>query len=177
MLVQADILTEGEARMQVPTLSHPPERFALTNGRVILPHTIVNGMAVIVEGSTIAGIAEVGSLGTEIEQIDVGGRYIAPGLIDIHIHGARGRTFNEGDAGAFAAISETLAGRGITSLLATLATAAIPDLVRCLEFSHTWMRAPRAGAQILGVHLEGPYFSMEQRGAQDPKHIRTPDDS
>src|SRR5919202_3963645 len=156
MLVQADILTEGEARMQVPTLSHPPERFALTNGRVILPHAIMNGMAVIVEGSTIAGIAEAGSLGTEIEQIDVDGRYIAPGLIDIHIPGALSHTFNEGNAGAFATISETLAGRGVTSLLATLATAAIPDLVRCLEFSRERMRTPHTGAQILGVQLEGP---------------------
>ena len=162
--------------MQAPTTSHPPARSVLTNGRVILPHVIVNGMAVIVEGSTIAGIGEVGSLGTETEQIDVGGRYIAPGLIDIHIHGARGHTFNEWDAGAFAAIAETLAGRGVTSLLATLATASIPDLVHCLEFSREWMRTPHTGAQILGVHLEGPYFSMEQRGAQDPKHIRTPDD-
>jgi N-acetylglucosamine-6-phosphate deacetylase len=162
--------------MSETTSAQPTGRFALTNGRVILPHAIVTGTAVIVEGATIAGIAEISSLGAEMEQIDVGGRYIAPGLIDIHIHGARGHTFNEGEAAAFDTIAETLADRGVTSLLATLATASIPDLVRCLEFSREWMGVSRAGSQILGVHLEGPYFSMEQRGAQDPKHIRMPDD-
>jgi N-acetylglucosamine-6-phosphate deacetylase len=162
--------------MQEQTIKQPAGRFALTNGRVILPHAVVEDMAVVVEGGTIAGIAEVGALGSDLAQIDVGGRYVAPGLIDIHVHGARGRTFNEPDAAAFGAIAETLAARGITSALATLATAAVDNLVRCLDLSREWMGVPRGGAQILGVHLEGPYFSMEQRGAQDPKHLRTPDD-
>jgi len=157
-------------------LERPRGRFALTNGRVILPREIVTGKAVVVEGKKIVGIADADSLGTETEKIDVGGRYITPGLIDIHTHGALDHTFNEPTAEAFASITEENATRGVTSLLATVAAAPIPDLVKCLEFSRQWMRELHEGSQVLGVHLEGPYFSMAQKGAQDPENIRTPDD-
>ncbi len=157
-------------------LEQPTGRFALTHGRVILPTKIVTNQAVIIEGSRILGIADIGSLGSDIEQVDVGGRYIAPGLIDIHTHGALNHDFNEGTFEAFAAITQENVARGVTSLLATVSTAPIPDLLRSLECSRQWMREPREGTQVLGVHLEGPYFSLEQRGAQDPKNIRTPDD-
>jgi N-acetylglucosamine-6-phosphate deacetylase len=157
-------------------LEQPKGRFALTNGRVILPREIVNGKAVIVEGDKILGIADANSIDAGVEKIDVGGRYIAPGLIDIHTHGALGHTFNEPTVEAFASITEENVTRGLTSLLATISTAPIPDMVKCLEFSRQWMGEAQEGAQVLGVHLEGPYFSMEQKGAQDPKNIRTPDD-
>ena len=157
-------------------MEQPKGRFALTNGRVILPQEIVTGKAVVVEGKKIVGIADADSLGAETEKIDVGGRYITPGLIDIHTHGALDHTFNEPTVEAFASIAKENVTRGTTSLLATVSTAPIPDLVKCLEFSRQWMHEPREGAQVLGVHLEGPYFSMAQKGAQDPDNIRTPDD-
>ena len=157
-------------------LEQPKGRFALTNGRVILPQGIVTGKAVVVEGKKIVGIADADSLGAEVEKIDVGGRYITPGLIDIHTHGALNHTFNEPEAEAFATIAVENVRRGVTSLLATIAAAPIPDLVKCLEFSRQWMHEPHQGSQVLGVHLEGPYFSLAQKGAQDPENIRTPDD-
>jgi len=157
-------------------IEQPKGRFALTNGRVILPQEIVTGKAVVVEGKKIMGIADADSLGAETEKMDVGGRYITPGLIDIHTHGALDHTFNEPEAEAFAVITEENMRRGVTSLLATIATAPIPDMVKCLEFSRQWMHELHSGSQVLGVHLEGPYFSMAQKGAQDPENIRTPDD-
>jgi N-acetylglucosamine-6-phosphate deacetylase len=153
-----------------------PVRLALTNGQIVLPQKIITDRALLIEDRKITGLAEGGALGDEIEQIDVGGRYITPGLIDIHSHGALGHTFNEPTLEAFAAILQENARRGVTALLATTATAPIPDLVHCLEFSRQWLAEPRPGAQLLGVHVEGPYFAMAQRGAQDPAHIRTPDD-
>jgi N-acetylglucosamine-6-phosphate deacetylase len=157
-------------------LEQPKGRFALTNGRVILPEEIVTSKALVVEGDRILGMADAASLGVEVPRIDVGGRYIAPGLIDIHTHGALDHTFNEPTAEAFTCITEENVTRGVTSLLATVTTAPIPNLVECLEFSRQWMQEPHAGSQVLGVHVEGPYFSMEQKGAQDPKNVRTPDD-
>jgi N-acetylglucosamine-6-phosphate deacetylase len=115
-------------------------------------------------------------LGSDLPQVDVGGRLVTPGLIDIHTHGALGHTFNEPTVEAFAAITAENRRRGVTSLLATTATAPIPDLVACLGFAREWMAHPRAGAQVLGVHLEGPYFHPAQAGAQDPASLRTPDD-
>lgn len=152
------------------------QRLALINGRIALPYEILTGKAVVVEGDVIAGIADPGSLGSDTDTLDVGGRLITPGLMDIHTHGALGHTFNEPTAEAFAAITEENARRGVTSLLATLATAPLPDLVQCLEFGRQWMRENHQGSRVLGLHLESPYVSPAQKGALDPANIRTPDD-
>src|SRR5262245_24278081 len=162
--------------MRTTTIEQPSGRIALSGGRVILPDSVASGLAVVVEGNTIGGIVPLGELDANVAIVDVGGRYIAPGLIDIHTHGALGHTFNEPTAEAFAAIAAANAAHGVTALLATIATDSLDHLTASLAFCAGWMREPRPGAQILGAHLEGPYFSMEQRGAQDPAHIRTPDD-
>jgi len=157
-------------------VEQPVGRFALVNGQVVTPQEILEGAAVVVEGTKILGVAEVGSLGSSVRKIDVGGRYITPGLIDIHTHGGVSHTFNEPSTEAFKAITEENITRGVTSLLATTMAAPISELVACMEFCRQWMRDPHAGSQVLGMHLEGPYFSLAQSGAQDPKNIRTPDD-
>lgn len=165
---ERDRLSEANQRLVRP--------LALVNGRVALPGSIVTGRAVVVQDERILGLADPGALGSEVERIDVGGRLIAPGLIDIHTHGALGHTFNEPTAEAFGTIARANAERGVTSLVATLAAASIPDLVGCLEFSRTWMSEPREGSRCWGVHLESPYISPAQKGALDPSHLRTPDD-
>ena len=158
------------------TIAQPRGRIALTGGPVILPDRIAVGQAVIIEGSRIVGIVAAGDLGASAEIVDVAGRYIAPGLIDIHTHGAYGHTFNEPTAAAFATITAANAAQGVTALLATIATDALPNLTASLAFCAAWMRQQHDGAQVLGAHLEGPYFSMAQKGAQNPAHIRSPDD-
>jgi N-acetylglucosamine-6-phosphate deacetylase len=157
-------------------LQQPTGRLALVNGRVILPGRVVTGQAVIVEGRRIAGIDDLATLGSDVQKVDVGGRYVTPGLIDIHTHGGVGHNFNEPTGTAFAAITAENARRGVTSLLATITTAPMADILECLEFSRAWISQPREGTQVLGVHQEGPYFSLAQAGAQDPANIRTPDD-
>ncbi|MBX3010078.1 MAG: N-acetylglucosamine-6-phosphate deacetylase [Caldilineaceae bacterium] len=157
-------------------MSSLPAHFALCHGRVVLPTAIVDDQAVVVAGSQIVDVLPYAQLDPALPQIDVGGRWITPGLIDIHIHGALGHTFNDPTPTAFAAITQENARRGVTSLLATTATDAIENLLASLELAEQWMAIPQSGAQILGVHVEGPYFSMAQRGAQDPAHIRNPDD-
>lgn len=149
---------------------------ALINGRIVLPQALVAGQALLLEGDKILGLANLDGLGPDIEQLDVEGRYISPGLIDLHIHGALGHTFNEPTDEAFEIITQENARCGVTGLLATTATAPISDLEKCLAFSRQWMQADHLGAQVLGVHVEGPYFCLEQRGAQDPANILTPDD-
>lgn len=149
---------------------------ALVNGRVIMPDTVIAGHALILDGGSIVGLVHDASLGGELAQVDVGGRLVAPGLIDIHTHGAAGHTFNEPEPAAFAAIAATQLRSGVTAMLATIATAPLDDLLRCLDAARTAISTPGAGAQILGVHLEGPYFNPAQSGAQDPRSMRTPDD-
>ncbi|MCL6431345.1 MAG: N-acetylglucosamine-6-phosphate deacetylase [Anaerolineae bacterium] len=162
------------AAQAIPKADGPA--IALVNGRVVLPDRIVTGTAVVVEGRRIAGLVAPGELPEGVVRLDVGGRYIAPGLVDIHTHGAVGHSFNEPSPEAFRAITEENARHGTTSLLATIAAAPLPDMLACLEACRAWCSVPRPGAEVLGVHLEGPYFSPAQRGAQDLASLRTPDD-
>lgn len=156
----------------------PQGRWALVNGRVVLPDEVVTGQAVIIDANRIVGITPEAELSADVTHVDVGGRLITPGLLDIHIHGAVGHSFNEPSAAAWQQVLETTAQHGVTSLLATIGTAALPLLLDCLSLGATWMSAPTSQnvTQVIGVHLEGPYFAYAQRGAQDPNNLRTPDD-
>ncbi|HET9913974.1 MAG TPA: N-acetylglucosamine-6-phosphate deacetylase [Anaerolineales bacterium] len=156
--------------------SAPRAPLALINGQVVLPDRVVNGLAVVIAGSYIAAVVEQDHLPAEMECIDVDGRWITPGLIDIHTHGALGHTFNEPDEEAFNVIVQENARRGVTGLLATLAVAPMDDLLHVLEFVRQWMAGPRPGSQVLGAHLEGPYIHPSQCGALDPSCLRSPMD-
>ena len=103
---------------------HTPD-FALTKGRFVLPDRIVTGQALMMSGGRIAGFMTEADLAADVDRIDAGGRLVTPGLIDIHTHGALGHTFNEPAAEAFGVITAENARRGVTSLLATTATAPI----------------------------------------------------
>jgi N-acetylglucosamine-6-phosphate deacetylase len=157
-------------------ISSATQPLALVNGRIVLPDRVVDGQALLIADGKIVAVAALDDLPVDVARLDAGDRLITPGLIDIHTHGALGHTFNEPTAAAFGAITAENLRRGVTSLLATTATASIDDLVACLEFARGWMAAPQPGAQVLGVHLEGPYFHPAQAGAQDPAALRTPDD-
>ena len=107
--------------------------------------------------------------------LDVEERIIAPGLVDIHTHGAVHHTFNEPDAAAYEAITVENARRGVTSLLATLAAVApISELCACLDFCRDWMAGQHDGAQILGAHLESPFIDPAQCGGVNRKGLRVP---
>jgi N-acetylglucosamine-6-phosphate deacetylase len=151
---------------------------ALVNGRIVLPDRLATSLAVVIERSesdgTIAAVMEEDRLPAEIARVDVGGRWITPGLIDIHTHGALGHTFNEPDEEAFQTILQENARRGVTGLLATIGAAPLNDLVYLFEFIRAWMAAPHPGTQVLGAHLESPYISPAQCGALDPHSLHSP---
>lgn len=97
--------------------------------------------------------------------LDAGGGYILPGLVDIHTHGALGRDFTEGTQTAFDIITRFAVRHGVTSQVATLFTMPMAQILRCIQFARDYRRHPQ-GAQILGLHLEGPFISPERCGAQ-----------
>lgn len=152
------------------------DRFALVNGRLVLPDQVLEGCALVVRDGLIEALAAPDDLGTEVLRVDVVGRLVTPGLIDLHTHGALGHTFNQPDAAAWGAIVAENARRGVTGLLATLVTAPLADLTACLDFCRQWMAVPGPGARVLGAHVEGPYLSPAQKGAQDPRYMRPPGD-
>lgn len=153
-----------------------PVRYAIVNGRLVLPDQVVTGQALIVARDRIEVLVPASTVDPAVPQVDAGGRLVTPGLVDIHIHGAQGHSFNEPTVAAFTTITQTAAANGVTSLLATTATDDIENLVSSLALVERWMAEAHGGAQILGAHVEGPYFNRAQAGAQDPAQIRTPDD-
>ena len=107
--------------------------------------------------------------------IDAGGNYVAPGFIDIHTHGAGGFDFMDNTVEAYLGVAETHAKYGTTSLLPTTLASTSKELYKTLEVYKKAKTLNNKGASFLGIHLEGPYFSYEQRGAQDPRYLRNPD--
>ena len=154
----------------------PSPPVALVNGIVVMADRSVNGKAVYVADGLIRAICAADDLPSEVARIDVGGRLITPGLVDIHMHGAHGANFNDATAEALETVLRANARAGVTSVLATTATAPIAQLVACLEQVQLWIDAPGGGANLLGAHVEGPYFALSQAGAQDPANIRMPAD-
>ncbi|MES2872140.1 MAG: N-acetylglucosamine-6-phosphate deacetylase [Bacteroidota bacterium] len=144
------------------------------NGKVLTPYRIIQG-TVIVEDGRIKEVAEGNIDVTGAVEIDAKGQYIAPGFIDIHVHGGGGHDFMDGSEEAFLKIAETHAQYGTTGLMPTTLTSELEELYNTLELYKQADRNNTKGAQFLGMHLEGPYFSVKQRGAQDPRYIRNPD--
>ena len=140
----------------------------LANARFIFPDGIRDGLELVAEGGRIAAIRER----SKAEAIDLGGNYLAPGFIDLHIHGALGRDTMEATPEAFQGICAYHSSGGTTSLLLTTVTAPIPKIIDVL-------RAVRAAAgaikQIAGVHVEGPFLSRARCGAQRAEFMRDPD--
>ncbi len=151
------------------------ERIKIINGRIILTDRILQYGTVLIEGRKIIGVEEGNPEWDAALTIDAKGNYISPGFIDIHVHGGGGHDFMDGTEEAFLEIAKIHATHGTTSMLPTTLTA---DLQGILDTLDTYERATlknNKGANFIGLHLEGPYFSMAQRGAQDPKFIRDPD--
>ena len=144
------------------------------NGKVLTPYRIIPG-TVIVEDGRIKEVAEGDIDVPGALVIDAKGQYIAPGFIDIHVHGGGGHDFMDGSEEAFLKIAETHAQYGTTGLMPTTLTSELEELYTTLELYKQADRNNTKGAQFLGMHLEGPYFSVKQRGAQDPRYIRNPD--
>jgi len=108
-------------------------------------------------------------------EIDAGGKYISPGFIDIHIHGGGGHDFMDNTVEAFLGIANTHARYGTTSMLPTTLTSSKEELLETLRIYEIADQQNINGSEFLGMHLEGPYFSVNQCGAQDPRYIRNPD--
>lgn len=140
-----------------------------SNARLVLPDGIRDGLDLVVEGGKIVEIREHSSAP---DAIDLKGNYLAPGFIDLHIHGALGRDAMEATPDAFRAICDYHAGGGTTSLLLTTVTAPVGEIVEVLRAARAAQSEVR---QIAGVHVEGPFISKARGGAQRAEFIRDPE--
>jgi N-acetylglucosamine-6-phosphate deacetylase len=141
-----------------------------TNARLIFPDGIRDGLELVARDGRIAEIRQQTARTTN-EIVDLGGNYLTPGFVDLHIHGALGRDTMEASAEAFRAICDYHASGGTTSLLLTTATAPIAAMVNVLNAVRDCRSSIK---QIAGVHVEGPFISKNKRGAQHEEFIQEP---
>lgn len=147
----------------------------ISNGKIITPWRIIPRGCVLMEDGKISAVGEGTFETPDAEEIDAHGLYVAPGFIDIHVHGGGGHDFMDGTEEAFLKIAETHVKYGTTAMLPTTLTSEKEGLFETLTVYDNVVKKNVNGCQFLGMHLEGPYFAMSQRGAQDPRYIRDPD--
>jgi N-acetylglucosamine-6-phosphate deacetylase len=145
------------------------------NARLILPDRINSRSCLRVDSGKIS------AMGTGLvpepgeAAIDLAGKFLSPGFIDLHVHGALRRDAMEATADAFGAICRFHATGGTTSLALTTVTAPAGAITAVLEAAGSLDPNETGGARLLGIHIEGPYFSLEKPGAHPTDLIRNPD--
>lgn len=150
------------------------KELVVRHARIYTPLTVIRDGYIVVKEDTIAEIGREPYSETISDQVNAEGLIIAPGFIDTHIHGYGGRDTDEADVEAIYTISKGLVKHGVTSFVPSSVTMPHEALVEIAESikeaREQWK--PEIGARILGLHLEGPYLSVEKAGAQNKKYIR-----
>jgi N-acetylglucosamine-6-phosphate deacetylase len=151
-------------------------KLKISNGKIITPTSILSDATLLIENGRVADIVEGNSAVEDALEINAHGKYVSPGFIDLHVHGGGGHDFMDGTVEAFLKAAEMHMRYGTTSMLPTTLSSDKDSILKSLSLYEEAAKINSRGAQFLGMHLEGPYFSMNQRGAQDPRYIRPPDE-
>ncbi|WP_298653136.1 N-acetylglucosamine-6-phosphate deacetylase [uncultured Proteiniphilum sp.] len=152
-------------------------RLIIKNGKVIFSDKIEDNVTIVCENGKIIDIVKPEEVvfGNGDVVIDAQNKYISPGFIDIHTHGGGGHDFMDGTVEAYLGAAETHARHGTTALLPTTLTSTFEELMKTFSTYKEAVKQNNKGAKFLGLHLEGPYFAYNQRGAQDPQYLRNPE--
>ena len=144
----------------------------ITNGQIITPAGTVGGWLLYENGK----ILEIGTgeCPSADETIDAEGRYVSPGFIDIHTHGAGGAYYMDETVEAYLTAAKMSASHGATLVYPTTLTSSNEVLFDTFDLYEEAVAANTEGAAFGGLHLEGPYFNPVQAGAQDPRYLRNP---
>jgi N-acetylglucosamine-6-phosphate deacetylase len=141
----------------------------LSGGRIVTPGGVLSPGWIRLAGDVIDAVGP----GDARDQptVDLRGRWVLPGFIDLHVHGGGGASFTEGAGGEARQAAEFHRGRGSTSVLASLVTAPLAEL----EARSALLADLADEGVVTGLHLEGPFLSPARRGAQDPRYMIAPD--
>lgn len=152
----------------------------IKGGRIILENGVLQGKVIIFSDKIIdildCGIYEESEWAENSNKvIDAQGKYVSPGFIDVHIHGAGGKDTMDGELSDLRTISEALAESGVTAFLPTTMAMGKEKIYKALDTVRSASLENFKGAKILGAHLEGPFISRKRKGAHDGNHIIKPD--
>lgn len=151
------------------------DKIKINNGSIITPYRIIKNGCILIKNGIIAEVAEKDIQTEDYRLIDAAGKYISPGFIDIHVHGGGGHDFMDGTVEAYLGAAEAHGVHGTTAMVPTTLTSTKDELKNTFTTFKEAKSRNKQGAQLLGLHLEGPYFAMSQKGAQDPRYIRNPE--
>ena len=148
----------------------------IINGKILLKDGVLEGMAVVF-GERIEKIAAPDALNlSDYEVIDAAGNYIAPGLVDMHIHGYLGADVSDGDAEGIRKMAEGILKNGVTAWCPTTMTVSKTEIEAAFDAVRRVKNSGDCyGARILGVNSEGPFINAAKKGAQAEEHILKPD--
>lgn len=146
-------------------------RILIKNGSLVLGSEILRKNLLIKDGS-IESLTEKEPAADAI--LDVRGAFVAPGFIDIHVHGGGGHDFMEATPEAFLRATEHHLSHGTTALCPTTVSAPLPAIRKFLEAYQTAEASGLIRARMLGAHLEGPHLSTKKNGAQDARFLTLP---
>lgn len=149
----------------------------IINGKVILPDRVADNLAVVFD-SKIQKLADINDIDvSDYEVIDAGGKYVSPGLVDMHIHGFLGADVSDGDVDGIRLMAEGIIKNGVTAWCPTTMTVSKAEIEAAFDCARTLKSSSEYyGARILGVNSEGPFINSKKKGAQAEEHILRPDD-
>lgn len=149
--------------------------FQVVNAKLITPAGVLENGSLRVKDGIIIEISDTPYDNTlEISTLDAKGNWLMPGFIDVHVHGGAGYDFMDANEEGLAAITKFHAAHGTTRMLATTLTASRDELTAIIDRVSRFMSKPMPFAQIIGVHLEGPFINVKWKGAQNPTYILPP---
>ena len=147
----------------------------LYNGIILINDQKVEGKALLYD-EKIRGIVEIEEAFSRAEtRIDAKGFYISPGFVDIHIHGYDGVDTMDGGVEVIQTIAKGITANGVTSFLPTTMTMSREAIDISIESVRKAMKQKAHGADVLGVHMEGPFLNIAYKGAQNKKYFQSPD--
>ena len=142
----------------------------IKNALVILKDEVVKTNVLVKNGR----IAQMGDDLSDEEVLDLSGKYLAPGFVDIHNHGGYGYDYMDNTVEAFENILRFHSDNGITSAVASTVTAPQETIEKTLSVAREVLPKRGDHAKLLGVHLEGPYLSFQNKGAHAPAYLKVP---